>query len=628
MSSNNKTNVIDYPLPSVSGALYADVASDGSVNYEWRKPSVSAETCSIAVTSGATTSDPATVHITTTAAAATIYYTLDGSTPTSSSSVYTSAFTVPTSCTVSAIASYLVGTTQTTTATATASVTIQIPVLSFNYYKDIATVPMARTTDGGYHWNQLPVPPIAGAVGFYNTVYGRVSYGLGTLGVANTDCLLFLTNDHGNTWRTFNSRISFLNGTSQLYASAFYIADHDMLGGVFIVVGYSAHIPIGSNVGCQMCVWYSLDGINYNQATILNLPSSAYCYASRNQNYPQTRAIAYKDGVWIIPVATGYLRSTDPSVWTYYAYPVTTSAGLTDTLATPWGFVIQTIDFLFYSTDAGVTFSYKSIHSYTSRICVMKHSGKVFVMANSNNSVYSTLDGITWTLGTVLLSYVNYLYDCASTADKDILLIEYFSGGSDGHKLAPIEIYDKATYKRNVTFIPFSYSGSAYYYGYGPVSLVWAGANLLAVSPLSLTACVSTDALYWDDVIPNTSIDTILVTEDRSTVPAAVAPAPIPTPLTSAVSGSYNCTTAGPSGTYSVTIGLGGYVILYTTDGSDPNVSQASLITAGNTVTAVGGGTVLALTAGTTTRIRAIAVCFDGRRSTTPLDITITAIQI
>ena len=626
MSSNNKTNVIDYPLPSVSGALYADVASDGSVNYEWRKPSVSAETCSIAVTSGATTSDPATVHITTTAAAATIYYTLDGSEPTKASSVYTSPFTVYASCTVLAIASYLEGSTQTTTAVATASITIQIPVLSFNYGNAIATVPMARTIDGGYHWSQLPVPPIAGAIGVYNNTFGRVSYGLGNLGIANTDYLLFLTDDHGSTWKTFSSQVCVLNGGIQVSASAFYIADHDMLGGVFIVAGYSAHIPIGNNVGCQTCVWYSLDGVNYTQAVISNLTSAAYCYVSRSQNYPQARAIAYKDGVWIIPVATGYLRSTDPSVWTYYAYPVTTSAALTDTLATPWGFVIQTSDFMFYSTDAGVTFGYKGISAYTSRICVMKHSGKVYVMANLNNSVYSTLDGITWTLGTVLLLYVDYLYDCASTADKDILLLGYFGGGSEGHNLASIEFYDKDTGKRNTTFIPFSYSGSASYYG--SVSLVWAGANLLAVSPASQAPCMSVDAIYWDEATPSKPLGTILVTEDKSTVPAAVAPAPIPTPLTSAVSGSYNCTTAGPSGTFSVTIGLGGYVILYTTDGSDPNVSQASLITAGNTVTAVGGGTVLALTAGTTTRIRAVAVGFDGRRSTTPLDITITAVQI
>jgi hypothetical protein len=203
---------------------------------------------------------------------------------------------------------------------------------------------------------------------------------------------------------------------------------------------------------------------------------------------------------------------------------------------------------MFYSTDAGVTFGYKGISAYTCHICVMPHSGKVYVMSDSNNSVYSTLDGIIWTLGTVLLSYVDYLYDCASTADKDILLLGYFSGGSAGRKLAPIEFYDKDTGKRNITFIPFSYSGSASYYG--PVSLVWAGANLLAVSPLSLTACVSTDAIYWDEVTPNTSIDTILVTEDKSTVPSVATPVPIPTPLSSVPSGSYNCTTAGPSGTF------------------------------------------------------------------------------
>lgn len=631
-SGNQKTNVVDYPLPAVSGALYADVAGDGTVSYEWRRPSVVAATCSIIATAGATTADPVTVHITTTATdtdaatAATIYYTLDGSTPTTASPVYTTAVTVTVSCTVSAIASYVVGTVPTTTVVATHDIVIQIPVLAFNYGHAISALPVARTADGGHTWNQLPVPPLA-----VTGNYGRVSYGMGNLGVADTSFSLYLTSDHGNTWKSFSSKMSYYYSSSvpSVDVQAFYIADHDMLGGVSVVVGYSANIPIGSNVGAQSCVWYSVDGVHYTQASILNLPTSAYCYASRSSaNYPQPRAIAYRNDVWIITMDSGYLRSTDPSVWTYYAYPVTASTLVIDTLATPWGFVIQTSAYMYYSTDAGVTFGYRGISAYDSHICVLKHTGLVIVMADSGNAILYTTDGITWTAGSTLLSYVDYLFDCASTKDKDVLLPCYFGSSAQGHRLTPLELYDgSGSGKRNISSIPFTYA-QAGSNNNSAVSLTWAGANLLAASPMSGSVCMSTDAMFWDEVTPGVPVGTIMIAEDTSTAPAVVAPAPIPTPLSSVVSGSYNCTTAGPTGAYTFVIGLGGYVILYTLDGTDPDVSQASLLLSSNTVSIAGGGTSITLTAGTTKRIRAIAVGFDGRRSTTPLDITVTAVQI
>lgn len=634
-TGNQKTNVVDYPLPSVSGALYANVAGDGSVSYEWRKPASTPETCSIATTPGATTADAVTVHISTTATAAAIYYTLDGSTPTTSSLEYAAAFTVSESCTVSAIASYTVGGMEMTTSIATAKVVVQIPALAFNYNTAIATVPLARTVDGGATWATVPVPPIASYLdGSHNTTYGRVSHGSGLLQIAvNNDSLFFTSKDVGATWNQFNGRLyyTYPGTSSKMTSDCFAVEDHDVLGGVAIVVGDRASMPIGNTLCPAIVVMYSYDGVNYAVASMVNLPTTntIYCYGYRSPNYPQPRAIAYKDGVWIIALNSGYLRSTDPSVWTYHDYPVVISAQYLDTVATPWGFVIQMNQYIFYSTDAGVTFTARSISgAYTSHIVTLKHLGITIVMTDTQNSYLSTTDGVTWTVGRTLVAYVDYLYDCASTPDKDVVLYAYFSSVSAGNKLSPVEVYDKSSGNKLASFIRFTYPTQDYN-TQGAASILWTGDNLLVESPLSNTVCRSTDGLYWTESTPNITVGTIMLSEDhKSSLAVSGTPSPVPTPTSSVPSGSYNCTTAGSAGTYTVTIGILGYNIIYTIDGTDPNLTQQQLLAVGNTAFVSSGGAQISITAGQTKRIRAIASGFDGRRSSTALDITITAVQI
>ncbi|MDR3734099.1 MAG: chitobiase/beta-hexosaminidase C-terminal domain-containing protein [Acidobacteriaceae bacterium] len=130
---------------TVSGILYADGYGTQTITVN---PIGAAATPAFSVAAGTYTSTQ-TVSITDSTSGSAIYYTIDGTTPTTSSTPYTVAITVATTTTVNAIA---VATGYTTSAVGTAAYTIAVPTPTFSLaagtYTSTQTVSISDTAAG------------------------------------------------------------------------------------------------------------------------------------------------------------------------------------------------------------------------------------------------------------------------------------------------------------------------------------------------------------------------------------------------------------------------------------------------------------------------------------------------
>lgn len=618
-AQNRKTNSVEYPEPVQSGFLFAALDDNGTPAYAFREATVTGA-CAFNVVSG-TPQTEIVLEITCASAGAVIYYTLDGSQPTTASPQYMAPLLIQDSLTVLAFSKAPgLGKSDVVAQTVTMSKVVIAHQLNRGY-----STPVYESSDGGATWAQWPTPSPTG-----------VSYPQGAVLGAGVFILydwseLIITRDRGVTWKctgyidtTQIYDAGGSSGSSRYYGGDIYGCYY--AGGMFFVTQSVAPSPFQNQRDISM--WYSYDGLEWNRAVISGPVLSNE--QSSNSPPPKACSMAYRNGVWIYAVIGGVLRSTDGYTWLFIAYTCPVSSYRLHTLvATPWGFCGQMYNYTVYSVDAGLTWLSSPGAASNSIVAVLKNAGVTIAAKNSDGSQWESADGVVWNLGKAPLDNPNYLYASASSAKVDALMWGYYSNDSSGKLSSPLAVYrpewTAAPLAALVTFTASGYNRAH--------DLVWTGSSFVTVSPSNGVVARSPDGMTWSFVtLPDAvQLPEYLLIDDGLPLPVNPFPSiPVPVPGSSVPSGSYPCTSAGVDGTYYFGIGTSGYFTLITIDGSDPNVNLNSIVTRyDNAGVNLGVGySIIPIKAGQTVTIRARNVNILDLRVSAEATYTITATQV
>jgi hypothetical protein len=303
-------------------------------------------------------------------------------------------------------------------------------------------------------------------------------------------------------------------------------------------------------------------------------------------------------------------------------------------VATSWGFAFNDGGGVFASTDDGLTWSRKATgSSYSNAICVLKNANKTVAMTDYNGTQVETVDGVGWTTGMAPYSYPNSLVGSVSSDKVDLTYYGY--GNYSASFVSIYASFFRPEWLAQPLAMPIKFSQVVSDYRYPPV-IVWTGSHFVFVNPKDRNIIRSTDGMSWSSIPkPYATMSAELVLDNGAEAPALVTPSAVPSPTFSVPSGSYPCSSAGVDGTYSVVLGVVGYVILCTVDDAvDLAAVDVSTLVVNDNIKSDGigigaypSGTDFPIKANTTKTLRAIAIAIDGRKSSVS-SVTITATQV
>jgi len=364
------TNEVQYPEPSASGFLFANKASDGTITYTWQTGGASdkPETPTFSVAAG-TYAQGQNVTITSATTDAVIYYTIDGSIPSTTATQYTDPVSIKNSCTLSAVA-VVSGYTYSTVATVAYSIVRRIVTTAQDSSTYIAVA--LTSDDSGSTWSGL-------ALHNSNTA-SRIASLYGTT-VLSSNYLFAISTDRCTTFNTIPA------STNNTYWPPTSIKDVHAVNGIFLgYVGY-----INSNGSYYACVAVSHSG-NYFKFLSIPVPSQpSYSYGSS----AHIANAAFYNGIYLIWLGNYMLKSTDNCASFTVLSNMPFAQG-TDLKSTAYGFILGASSAVYTSTD-GETWSQATITTYSNYnyiVCTL--STNVILIYSSSNTQVSYDGGHTF----------------------------------------------------------------------------------------------------------------------------------------------------------------------------------------------------------------------------------------
>jgi N-acetylneuraminic acid mutarotase len=383
-------------------------SATGYLNDMWEYQPSSASSSPAAATptfsvAGGTYSTAQTVTLSDSTSGATIYYTTNGTTPTTSSSLYSSAINVSSTETLEAIA-VASGYTNSTVATAAYTITTQAATPTFSVaggsYSSAQTVTLSDSTSGAtiYYTTNGTTPTTSSAVyssainvsstetleaiavasGYTNSAVATAAYTItqpttatptfsvagGTYSAAQTVTLSDSTSGATIYYTT--------NGTtpttsSSLYSSAITVSSTETLEAIAVASGYtnSAVATAAYTITTQAATpTFSVAGGSYSSAqtvTLSDSTSGATIYYTTNGTTPTTSSSVYSSAITVsttetleaIAVASGYTNSAVATA----AYTITTQAA-TPTFSVAGGTYSTTQTVTLSDSTSGATIYY------------------------------------------------------------------------------------------------------------------------------------------------------------------------------------------------------------------------------------------------------------------------------
>lgn len=321
------TNEVQYPEPASSGYLFANKASDGTITYVWQNGSSDQpEAPSISVASGTYTQGQ-TVTITSATTDATIYYTTDGSAPTTAATPYTGPIRIKDSCTLSAVA-VSNGFSYSTVTFATYVIIRRIVTTTQTNSYELAVL---TSDDSGSTWSGQTVPII-------NNPATRVA-SLNGVTVISGPGAWAISTDHGSTFE----------GVSTVFNGAYWPSTNNsvdicVINNMFIgFFGYNQN----NNNTYTAYIGVSSTGVYFKYVPITLEQQPQYW----NPFGANTSSMAYYNGIYLVWLNSCILKSTDNCASFTAITSMPFSGSRMDMRSTTHGFVAANSSTLYTSTD-------------------------------------------------------------------------------------------------------------------------------------------------------------------------------------------------------------------------------------------------------------------------------------
>jgi RHS repeat-associated protein len=399
-----------------------------------------------------------TVTISDTTSGSSIYYTTDGSTPTTSSTKYSGAITVSATKTLKALAT-ATGDTNSAVATAAYTLVAPTPVLSLSagtygssqtetitdsnssatiYYTTNGTTPTTSSTKytAAFTVNASEtVEAIAVVTGYSNSTPATATYtfvaptpvlslSAGTYGTSQTETITD-SNSGATVYYTTNGTTPTTSSTK--YTAAFTLNASETVEAIAVVTGYSNSTPATATYTfVTPTPVFSLVGGSYygsQTVTLSDSNSSAKIYYTTNGATPTTSSTLYSGAITVsstetintIAVVTGYSQSAQASA----TYTITTSSGtLSIYLSQPGaqsttvaGVTTETFDALATGTHTSPYVSTAGIGTYSASstvpFAIMAHDvyGGATDSSSSTPTNYFAVGNATGTTSPVYLTF-------------------------------------------------------------------------------------------------------------------------------------------------------------------------------------------------------------------------------
>lgn len=395
------TNEVQYPEPAASGYLFANKAQDGTVTYLWQAGgSDQPGAPSLSVASG-TYAQGQTVTITSTTTDASIYYTTDGSVPTTAATLYTSPIRIKDSCTLSAVA---VSNGFSYSTVTSAAYTIVRRIVTTMQTSSYSAVLVLTSDDSGSTWSGFPIP-----CSQYAT---RVASLKGNT-VLSGSYIWATSTDHGGTFTnvpcTINSTYWPTRNNTDIYVL------NNMFVGYF---GYNQN-----NTTYTAYIGVSATGAYFKYLSIPVTQQPNYS----NSTGANTSNMAYYNGIYLVWLGNCMLKSTD-NCTSFTAITSMPFSSNIDMKSTAYGFVVGNSSNIYTSTD-GASWTQSSLgvsySNYNYTLGIMNDAVIAY-----NNSAYPLISydgGVTFSqpAGSYSSNVMDY-------AQSDIVYAEtgYFTGNT------------------------------------------------------------------------------------------------------------------------------------------------------------------------------------------------------